>query len=109
MKNQERVQETYTWEELYDRADNCGYGSDELTAKDNARWNIECFASDVDNYKIEDAECPEDEIFAYAEMYDFRFDKDGNLLSLNDTIGEGSLDNPKYKNETQRKKQQMER
>lgn len=68
-----------TWDEIYDRADDCGYGSDELTAKDNARWQVRNLVLDKENLDIEEAECPEDEVDYYVGLWNIRFDTEGNI------------------------------
>ena len=68
-----------TWDEIYERADGCGYGSDELTAKDTARWQVRNLVLDKENIDIEEAECPEDEVDYYTGLWNIRFDENGNI------------------------------
>ena len=68
-----------TWDDIYDRADDCAYGSDELTAKDEARWQVRNLVLEKKNVDIENAECPEDEVDYYAGLWNVRFDENGNI------------------------------
>lgn len=72
----------YTWDELYKRADGKGYGSDELTAKDNARWVLTEIIENERGYNIDDCECPEDEIdsFLWQSDKEYLFDEDGYFV-----------------------------
>ncbi len=68
-----------TWDEIYERADGCGYGSDALTAKDTARWQVRNLVLDEETIDIEEAECPEDEVDYYTRLWNIRFDENGNI------------------------------
>lgn len=72
----------YTWDDLYNRAIGCCFGSEELVAKDNARWQMECLILDQTGVDINDCEIPEEEIEAYLERLDeeIYFDEDGNII-----------------------------
>ena len=72
----------YTWDDLYERADGAAYGDDELTAKDNARWQLTCLIIEEDGYDIDECECPEDEIdtFLWKRENLVLFDVDGNIV-----------------------------
>ena len=68
-----------TWDEIYRRADDCGYGSDELTAKDNARWDVRNLVLEKEDYDLEEAECPEDKVDYYCGLHEIRFYPDGRI------------------------------
>lgn len=70
----------YTWDDIYDRADGKGYGDDELTAKDNARWNVRNLAINNGYPDLEETECPEDMVEFYCEEFDILFNEDGNIV-----------------------------
>ncbi|MCR5453163.1 MAG: hypothetical protein K6F00_11105 [Lachnospiraceae bacterium] len=70
-----------TWDEIYANAENCGYGSDELTAKDNARWEVGNLVYKKIGVDIEEEECPEEEVDDYVERWDIKFDKEGHIVS----------------------------
>jgi hypothetical protein len=70
----------YTWDDVYDRADGKRYGDDELTAKDNARWNVRNLAINNGYPDLEETECPEDMVEFYCEEFDILFNEDGNIV-----------------------------
>lgn len=70
----------YTWGDIYDRADGKGYGDNELTAKDNARWNVRNLAINNGYSDLEETECPEDMVEFYCEEFDILFDENGNII-----------------------------
>lgn len=71
----------YTWYDLYDRADDTAYGEDTLKAKDEARWQVRCFAMEEHGEEdLEEAECPEDEVDYYCDKYNILFDENGNIV-----------------------------
>lgn len=72
----------YTWNELYQRAMEKGYGDPELEAKDTARYEVGITAEQY-GVNIEEDECPEDAIdFFLAEHKEFdRFDVDGHMVN----------------------------
>lgn len=78
---------TYTWDDIYDRAIDAGYGDDTLTAKDEARWQVRDFVLDLGDDDIEDAECPEYEIDFYCKEYSILFDINGNIVKANEKRG----------------------
>ena len=71
----------YTWDNLYDLAEDKGFGSKELNAKDNARWIFEDKILEDTGIDINSEECPEEcienDIQEYGELY---FDEYGILL-----------------------------
>lgn len=69
----------FTFDDIYDMALDRGYGDPRLTAKDNARWEIECRIQDEQGRDINECECPEDEIFDYLEDHELYFDEDGYI------------------------------
>ena len=70
----------FTWDEIWQRADGFGYGSAELTAKDEARYQLGIWILESEGYDIEECECPEEEIDWYLETHEAYFDENGNLL-----------------------------
>ena len=70
----------YTWDELYERAEGKGFGEPELSAKDNARWELTEIIKEVE-YNIDDCEIPEEEIESFLEKSDkeYLFDENGQL------------------------------
>lgn len=71
----------YTWDELYERATGKGFGESELSAKDNARWELTEIIKEVEGYNIDDCEIPEEEIESFLEKSDkeYLFDENGHL------------------------------
>lgn len=74
----------YTWDDLYERADDKGYGSQELTAKDEARYELRNMIMESQGYDIEQCECPEEEIdcFLNTRVQEYLFDENGNFVCL---------------------------
>lgn len=70
-----------TWDEIYERAEDKPCGSDELNAKDEARFEVGSLVMEKENYDIETAEIPEEEVEYYCDLYDIRFDEDGKISS----------------------------
>lgn len=72
----------YTWDDIYERADGSAYGDDELTAKDNARWQLACLIQEEEGYDIDECECPEEEIdtFLWRREKPVLFDECGNIV-----------------------------
>ena len=72
----------YTWDDLYERAIECAFLSDELNAKDNARYELQNLILSEDGYDIEKCECPEDEIdsFLFKREVPVLFNENGNLI-----------------------------
>lgn len=68
-----------TWDEIYERANDKGYGSDELTAKDQARWEVRNLVLEKERVDIEEEECPEDEVDYYTNMWNIQFNENGNI------------------------------
>ncbi len=68
-----------TWDEIYERADDCPCGSPELRAKDNARWQVRKLVLEKENIDIENAECPEEEVDYYSGLWNIRFDNYGSI------------------------------
>ena len=73
----------YTWDDLYDRADGAAFGEDTLKAKDEARWQVRCFAMELGEDDLENAGCPEDTVEDYCKKYDIWFDERGNIIKTN--------------------------
>lgn len=75
---------TYSWDEIYDAAIDCGYGDNELKAKDEARWEVRCFVlENKGGEDLEEVECPEDEVEFYCDKYGIRFNEYGNIVGAN--------------------------
>ena len=70
----------YTWDEIYQRADGCCFGEDNLKAKDNARENVRWLALEFGEDDLEKAECPEDEVDYYCNKYNILFDENGHIV-----------------------------
>lgn len=73
--------ETYTWDEIYERADGEPHLSTKLKAKDTARQNVSLFGLEYDGINIEELEVPEDGVDDLCEKYNIRFDEDGNIVN----------------------------
>lgn len=74
----------YTWDDLYQRAMDCSYGSNELSAKDEARHQIGQLIFLETGLDIESCECAEDEIdrFLQERAQPITFDENGNIISF---------------------------
>lgn len=71
----------YTWDDLYKKADGAACGESALKAKDEARWQVRCFAMEEhEEEDLEEAECPEDEVDWYCNKYNILFDENGNIV-----------------------------
>ena len=72
----------HTWNDLYERADDKGYGSAELTAKDEARWQLQEIIFLKEKVDIEEYECPEEAIdtFLWKSDDEYWFDVNGNFI-----------------------------
>jgi len=75
---------TYTWDELYERADGCACGSPELKAKDEARWKLRELIKYRTGTDIEQCEIPEEEIDRFLEQSEetFYFNRNGHLVGV---------------------------
>lgn len=74
-----------TWDDIYERADGAAYRDPELTAKDEARYQIGQYILDTEGRDIEDTnvyESTEEEIDFYVSEHPTYFDKYGNLLEV---------------------------
>lgn len=73
---------TYTWNEIFERAQNAGHLSQELKAKDNARGVLRELIKEKTGVDINECEVPEDAIDQFLELSgeEYRFDIDGNLV-----------------------------
>ena len=73
----------YTWDELYKRAEDKGFGEPELKAKDNARWELAEVIEEECGYNIDDCEIPEEEIdgFLKNSSKKYLFNEDGSLVN----------------------------
>ena len=74
------MEETYSWDDLYERADDKPHLSPELRAKDEARYQINEYAKSMGEEDAEKYDCPEERIDFYALKYDLRFDDRGNII-----------------------------
>lgn len=74
-----------TWDDIYERADGAAYRDPELTAKDEARYQVGQYILETENRDIEDTnvyESAEEEIDFYVSEHPTYFDKYGNLLEV---------------------------
>lgn len=78
---------TFSWDEIYELAMDKGFGDEELTRKDEARYQICCWSADYLGYDPEDL-CERNEIDSVEEeldrldsIYKFVFDEFGNIIS----------------------------
>ena len=71
---------TYTWDELYEKADGCACGEKPLQAKDEARYEVCCFAEERNLDNPEDAEIPEHEVEDICDDYNIKFNIYGNIV-----------------------------
>lgn len=72
----------YTWDEIYERAIDKVCFSPELKAKDEARWQVRDYAIEHGYEDPEDAECPEEIIADYCNMFGIMFDEKGNIFGI---------------------------
>lgn len=70
-----------TWDEIYERAEDKPHLHPYLKAKDEARNQVRCFAMELGAPDLEEAECPEDEIEDYCDIWNLMFDESGNIVS----------------------------
>ena len=72
----------YTWDDLYERAEDAACGEPNLRAKDNARFVLREIIEEIKGYDIEECEIPEEEIEIFLEKADrkYLFDEYGNLV-----------------------------
>lgn len=68
-----------TWDEIYERAEGCAFGSNELIAKDNARWEVRNLVLEKEKYDIETAEIPEEEVDYYTDLWNIEFYDNGDI------------------------------
>ncbi len=68
-----------TWDEIYERAEETGYGDPRLKAKDEARYQVGQLVLEKEGIDIEEAEVPEEEVDYYAGLWNIRFDENGNI------------------------------
>ena len=72
----------YTFDVIYDRAVDTGYGDPRLKARDWAEWEIECLMTE-EGIDLSKCECKEDWFFDYADEHDLLFHEDGTLVRQN--------------------------
>lgn len=74
---------SYTWDELYTRAEGSGYGDPELRAKDEARFVLTGIIEEQTGVCVDDLEIPEEgiESFLLNTPVKYLFTADGNLVS----------------------------
>ena len=70
-----------TWDEIYENADGKACGSDELDAKDEARYQVGQLVLDELGIDIEESEIPEEEVDFYVEKWNIIFDEEGNIVN----------------------------
>lgn len=75
------IESLYTWDDLYERAIECDCNSNELRAKDEARWQLTKLIREECGYDIDERECPEEEIeiFIWKRQRSVLFDDCGNI------------------------------
>lgn len=73
-----------TWDDIYERAYGRPYGSDELTAKDHAHYEVANLVLERENIDIEKEECSEEYVEHYVDLWNIRFDKDGNIIHVDE-------------------------
>jgi len=72
---------TYTWDELYERAEDKPCMSPELKAKDEARYEVRNLILDLNGPDLENTEIPEEQIDDYCKSFDIRFNGNGSIVS----------------------------
>ena len=72
----------YTWDDLYERAMDKGWGDKELKAKDEAWFQANNYAIGKGFEDAEEAEIPEEVIEDYCEQFGLRFDENGNINAI---------------------------
>lgn len=78
----------YTWDEIYERADGSACGSQELKAKDHARYELQQLILQETGADIETEESPEEAIDQYLEGLwqnqgkHIMFDESGNRINV---------------------------
>lgn len=86
VKVKPRKVKLFTWDDLCKRADGKGYGSNELTAKDEARHQLGILIKTITGSDIELSESPEEEIeFFLSGKVAVLFDKSGNIKRGSDS------------------------
>lgn len=79
--------ETLSWDDIYELAMNTGFGDEELTRKDEARYQMCCWASEhlgydpEEQYERGEIDSVEEELDWLDSIYKFVFDKSGNIIS----------------------------
>lgn len=77
------IKDGLTWDDIYERADGVGCGDWRLKAKDEARWQVRCFAIEHGEEDLEEYECPEDGVETYCNMFGIIFDMYGDIIKTN--------------------------
>lgn len=88
------MMQRFTWDELYDRAENSAFGSLELKAKDEARYQLGAIIEKEEGYDIEKCESPEEEIDQFLKKHGtgrYLFDDSGNLVSTSTIRFDGHI------------------
>ncbi len=78
----QRASKCFTWDDIYVAAEGTAFGSDELTAKDEARWQVRNLAMSLGAPDLDECECPEDQVESYCDALDIRFDVKGNVTKI---------------------------
>lgn len=68
-----------TRNELYESAENVGFGDTVLKAKDEARYQVRNLVRNLYGLDIEERECPEDEVDEFSDSMGIVFDERGNI------------------------------
>lgn len=72
----------YSWDEIFVKAIDKGFGSDELKAKDNAREQVRSLVMTAGGGDIDSDECPEESVEYYCDVMKILFDEKGNIDSI---------------------------
>lgn len=72
----------YTWNEIFERANNKAYGSEELVAKDTAREHIRSVIKEYTGRDVETDESPEEIIEQFTLNIKVLFDIRGNVVNI---------------------------
>lgn len=84
----EEEEKSLTWDDIYARADGCACGSAELTAKDNARYEVANLVLERKNIDIEKSLIPEEKVDHYTGLWNIRFDENGKIIHADDEESE---------------------
>lgn len=72
----------YTWNEIFERANNKAYGSEELVVKDTAREHMRSVIKEYTGRDVETDESPEEIIEQFTLNIKVLFDIRGNIVNI---------------------------